>query len=386
MDMKKKIETDRSERIKALLRDGKIKERYAIDGDLLIAVSIIRIRGLKVWLWGAIKWVDIIIDILESYDIKVYGIIDKDNNKSGLINGKEVITPQIFSEQKHKDSFVFVLTGAFSGWEQKSFFDVFSKSNINMYYVLSDMDKHKLASSWHVTFDSGRRIYYKEHENDIIKFAKMLNDEESQNTLEEYIMSYVNNDVYRGNQISTVYKYFYGDKGEILYQHLPNEKWLNCGASVGDTIFSFYGNGFTAEKIWAFESEESTFKLLKENILMLPEKERKCIRLYNETLDEKTSFEEIDKITLLNADIEGSELSLLKAINRQIINNRPVISICVYHLKEDIVEIPNYINSIVQNYKFYLRKYTSFIYNFNRNHELVLYAIPEERDKSNIKQ
>ena len=52
--------------------------------------------------------------------------------------------------------------------------------------------------------------------------------------------------------------------------------------------------------------------------------------------------------------------------------SRPILAICVYHKKEDLITIPQFIKSIYKNCRFYLRKHCeSDVY------ELVLYAVPE---------
>ena len=50
-----------------------------------------------------------------------------------------------------------------------------------------------------------------------------------------------------------------------------------------------------------------------------------------------------EDISLINMDIEGAELSVLKTAVNIIRKNRPVLSICVYHKAEDLVEIPAWI-------------------------------------------
>ena len=51
----------------------------------------------------------------------------------------------------------------------------------------------------------------------------------------------------------------------------------------------------------------------------------------------------------------------------------------MYHKASDLIEIPNYIQSIVDDYYLVLRKYESSVENIRRTAELVLYAIPKER-------
>ena len=99
-------------------------------------------------------------------------------------------------------------------------------------------------------------------------------------------------------------------------------------------------------------------------------------------IDETTNFEKIlagNKCTLLNADIEGAELPLLKSMQKIIQDDRPVMAICVYHYKEDLLTIPQFIKSICPDYIYYLRKYNSYYAHFKNTGELVLYAVPKER-------
>ena len=74
------------------------------------------------------------------------------------------------------------------------------------------------------------------------------------------------------------------------------------------------------------------------------------------------------KVTLIELDIEGAELKALEGAKNTIICHHPRLAISVYHKPEDIYEIPGYILSLVPEYKFYLRHYSS------RNWETVLYA------------
>lgn len=90
-----------------------------------------------------------------------------------------------------------------------------------------------------------------------------------------------------------------------------------------------------------------------------------------------------EKITLINMDIEGAELSVLKSAINTIQNDRPILSICVYHKVEDLIEIPNWIKDNTKDYVFELRKYPSSWYGYReqilQQNELVLYAIPREK-------
>lgn len=65
-----------------------------------------------------------------------------------------------------------------------------------------------------------------------------------------------------------------------------------------------------------------------------------------------------EKVTFIKMDIEGSELKALKGAENTIVRNTPFLAICVYHRKEDLIDIVQYIHSIVPGYKFYLRHHS----------------------------
>lgn len=68
-------------------------------------------------------------------------------------------------------------------------------------------------------------------------------------------------------------------------------------------------------------------------------------------------------------DIEGAELKALEGAKKTIQKYKPTLAVCVYHRNEDILEIPQYIKSLVSEYKFFLRHH-----NYGGT-ETVLYAV-----------
>ena len=78
-----------------------------------------------------------------------------------------------------------------------------------------------------------------------------------------------------------------------------------------------------------------------------------------------------EKVTFIKMDIEGAELDALKGAEKSIVKHKPVLAISVYHMENDLVDIPLYIKSIVPEYKMYLRHYTNTVY------DTVLYCICE---------
>lgn len=148
-------------------------------------------------------------------------------------------------------------------------------------------------------------------------------------------------------------------------------------------------------KIHAFEPDGASYVRCKNMLKNMPEAD---IKLYNAGLwseDTTLYFAEMgngasriskektetsistvaldgcvsDSVTFIKMDIEGSELEALKGSREIIKKYRPRLAICVYHKKEDLVEIPSYIKELVPEYKLYIRHYS------NDAGETVLYAV-----------
>lgn len=93
------------------------------------------------------------------------------------------------------------------------------------------------------------------------------------------------------------------------------------------------------------------------------------------SLDNLVDIKAIDNAELeisgqlyIKFDIEGSELEALEGAKKTIQKNKPIMAICVYHRKNDLVNIPLYINELLPDvYKFYLRG----------GYHTILWAIPK---------
>jgi FkbM family methyltransferase len=71
-------------------------------------------------------------------------------------------------------------------------------------------------------------------------------------------------------------------------------------------------------------------------------------------IDDFVESEGLKKLDLIKMDIEGAELNALKGAAAAITRFKPKLMICLYHLPEDITEIPAYIKSLVPEYQIYL--------------------------------
>ena len=75
-----------------------------------------------------------------------------------------------------------------------------------------------------------------------------------------------------------------------------------------------------------------------------------------------------EKITFIKMDIEGAEQKALHGAGKIIKKYRPKLAISVYHLPNDIIEIPLMIHNMVSEYQLFLR------HHYSNHWETVLYA------------
>lgn len=71
-------------------------------------------------------------------------------------------------------------------------------------------------------------------------------------------------------------------------------------------------------------------------------------------------------------DIEGAEYQTLLGARNIIKEDMPILAVCVYHKKEDLFTIPQYIFDISKKYRLYLRHYS------DNSTETVCYAVPDK--------
>lgn len=184
-----------------------------------------------------------------------------------------------------------------------------------------------------------------------------------------------------------------------VWDPAPNEVVIDCGAYDGTTELQIAEwSNYNYKKIYALEPNETNCQKCElfyqnnnlENIELIP----KASWSRNTTLSFSveqgkassggkigggdsceilaTAIDDItgnDKVTFIKMDVEGAELESLKGAAKTIQQDSPKLAICIYHKFEDLWEIPEYILKLNANYRFYIRHYTSYLY------ETVLYAI-----------
>jgi FkbM family methyltransferase len=239
--------------------------------------------------------------------------------------------------------------------------------------------------------------FAREHRQQLEQVYCLLEDEESRQVMEHYIMARLTGDVEPLCQYNRcapdTYDY-------ALLSLTDTDVVVDGGAFTGDTITemeSFLGGRL--KHIYAFEPDEKNYELLcrgmgaRENVTCFPYglwNEKTTLRFGNEgtmgskisekaettirtvALDDLYASGEMADVTVIKMDIEGSELEALHGAEKLIEACNPKLAICIYHKNEDIINIPMYLSQrFGYTYKFYLRHHSNSV------EETVLYGVPK---------
>jgi FkbM family methyltransferase len=174
-----------------------------------------------------------------------------------------------------------------------------------------------------------------------------------------------------------------------ILQPLENEIFVDVGVfNLGNSVdFSKWATR-AYEKIYAFEPDPTCFgnslKRLKESGELDTEKVELLNKglssnngvlsfpaIYNgsgnytnnDTIEVEVvsldSFLHGRKVTFIKMDVEGAEMDVLLGMQETIRVHKPKLAVCIYHKHEDVFEISSFILSLVPEYKFYIRHYSS---------------------------
>lgn len=157
-----------------------------------------------------------------------------------------------------------------------------------------------------------------------------------------------------------------------------DEVFVDCGAYTGDSAMNFIDSYGSYKRIYCYELTPEIYKQLEANLQGVDnvtlknkgvsnKKETICIEDIVDagnsisrkgscpvelvTLDDDIS----EPVTCIKMDIEGAEKDALCGARNHIINEKPKLLICAYHIPEDIFDIPKLIMNMRDDYKLYLR-------------------------------
>ena len=366
-----------------MLDSTRVEEEVCeIIGELLVAFSLCKMNRSNVYI-VAENDLHTYVRLFKSYGLNVHRVVCARPKEFQRVDDVDIVSPQDLLTDLTPRKFFLVFPDA----ADKNFFDteytnVPSAEMPNLNFFVTPYNAQRLNLNSVEEFDANSMFYYQSHKRELMELFDSLADETSKRALFHYVESYVRNCIYRGEQNPTMCKYFFGAKYERLYKHLDGEVWINCGANTGDTVFQYLSFDFKPKKIYAFEGDTEIYGRMLNNLKLLPSDKRALVEPINKFVDESTNFKKIlagNKCTLINADIEGAELNLLRAMKKIIRADRPVVAVCVYHFKEDLLTVPQFLQSICVDYVWYMRKYTSYVGSIKKTYEMVFYAVPKER-------
>jgi hypothetical protein len=88
------------------------------------------------------------------------------------------------------------------------------------------------------------------------------------------------------------------------------------------------------------------------------------------TLDDFVERSGIDRVGFVKADVEGSELRLLKGAGRSLARFAPRLAIAAYHREDDLVRLPRELQALRPGYRLHLAGFSPL------EEETVLFAAP----------
>lgn len=331
----------------SLLNEKEIVPKYIIDKNLEGKINNIPIRKLSELTFNEIETSLFIICISSIEFMPIYNdLID--------IGCKHIIQFYDYSE-------IFFNNILGNGWSKSTLSDD-ERNQVERVFQNLEHDKNSVAHYLQFLYWKFRRIEY----------------------------------IYDAFPVLSNHKYFKANCFPFLSK---NERYLDCGAHVGNTILNFIEiTQMQYSKIWAFEPDKYNMTSLKEKT-----NKYKSIEYFQSVLsnideeevlfydnlgfaskvdkegNEKIHTRTIDSYklspTIIKLHLEGLELKALEGSQKTIIESRPIIMVLADHNEDGLYKIANFLINL-ENYKLYF-----YLHDYCGN-SAVFYAIPEERENT----
>ena len=279
-----------------------------------------------------------------------------------------------------------ILIVAFAGYYEQQLEEY--TDNIEKVYALDFIGKLCLEE-----FDGTiTPAFYNQYKKNLKWLEEKLVDDRSRQALDTYIFQRMSGlykkDFYEGNQ------YFPDDIIHLQEQ----ETFVDCGAFLGESTVDFIDRlkaqgRCMYKKVISIEAEKQNYMIMNDRLKKYPDVETVLAGVWSQTDilrirsgygdnsfisndgTEQVMVKSIDDIlkgeeaTYIKMDIEGSELRALYGAKETIKKYKPKLAVCIYHKPEDLIEIPQYIYRLRNDYKFYIRNHSPY------GVETVLYGI-----------
>jgi len=217
------------------------------------------------------------------------------------------------------------------------------------------------------------------------------------------IVNMLEDDLSKISYLASIYNLLTFDNSFVHYvpnQYfgLPNfslnnsEIIVDAGAYVGDTVEEYVRRGTEGVNVYAFEPYDKALDKLRnrvsrvkqewllkdDDIVIVPagvgaetkkiffshignptmiiQSEQGAFELPVYSLDDY--FRDKEPFTILKADVEGSELDMLKGAKNTIRKSKPKMALSIYHNPDDFVSIIEYVKSLVPEYHLSVRNHS----------------------------
>ena len=263
---------------------------------------------------------------------------------------------------------------------------------LNQFKYWGTLDSEK--NDYNEIYEKAKSLY--EHIDDYVWLYNNLSDYSSKKLLYGILNNWYQYDF---TTLKECMNYNYKHYFDLdIIPHSNNQVFVDVGAYIGDTTMDFINTYNNYKNIYCYEITLETMAKLKNNLskynnIIFKNKavtnENSIMYLKESSVNssanqidnngtieiETVSLDNdiLEKIDIIKMDIEGGEYDALIGCKNHIINDNPTLLISVYHNNEDLWKLPKLINEFNNNYNFYLRYYSNYIFPT----EIVLFAIPK---------
>jgi FkbM family methyltransferase len=316
----------------ALRYDSKSKHRFRKERTILSdLINIHDHMDIDAVLFGAGQNLSNIFPVLERIGLGIRAVCDSDTSKQGSkVNGFTIISPDE-AVCNHSESYFVVTT-------------FYGLSSVVKYLRQSDIPKNRIVYPHFIEEMYFGPEFIIPKENEFYIDVGLFNS----STIEQFVKLC---DMY-----NVTYKKIIGlEPDKSCYESccaLIKEKEIRDTEIINKGAYSQSGTV-------RFDSSH-----FEQGVAKIDETGNDAIETI--MIDELVDGE---PVTFIKMDIEGAELEALKGASKTILDYKPRLAISIYHKPEDVVDILTYINSLVPEYRFWIRQYHYF------GSETVLYAL-----------
>lgn len=330
--------------------------------------------------------------VLRKYGLKAYAVLDRKFKSGDTHLGVPAFSPLEFKPTNEEKENVIVVVTVGKKEYHEEIFNCLCKLGFKNTVLSSDIYEYHLLCTPTELEKKGFN-YYLDNRKQIMACFDLFTDDLSREVFTRFIQTHMQRIPIHIPNCAFYEHYFPRD----INLSKGYSRFINCGAYNGDTVKQLNALFGKVDAIALFEPDIDNFKLLTQYLCAKHNEIAQSViafpcgvfshetqlhfsggnRINSKISDKGDSIIQCVALdhaipgfepTFITMDIEGAELEALKGAETLIKENKPDLAISVYHAPNHIWDIPLYLKSLQESYKFYLRNYTSFI------SETVLYA------------